>query len=210
MNESLFFAEPYFRLEKLAMTINFLANGKTWNLLDLGCGPATLAKLIKGNIPYYGIDIAIQEPAPNLLEMDITRNPIAFGDMTFNIVVAAGIFEFLGRFHQQKLHEISAILLEDGIFITTYTNFDHIDHERLAQYPIDNIMPIKDFKMRLERLFTIDSWYPCSHNWPLTEPKRRWLKKIQMPMRLNIPFLSRLLAINYMFICSLKINSYKG
>ena len=48
------------------------------------------------NVHYYGIDIAIQDPAPNLREADILKEPVGFGGRTFDIAVAQGLFEYMG------------------------------------------------------------------------------------------------------------------
>ena len=75
-----------------------MAQGKTYDLLDVGCGPATLMHLLDQNISYHGIDIAIHEPAPNLIEADFLENPISFHGRKFDIVLAQGIFEYVGTF----------------------------------------------------------------------------------------------------------------
>ena len=81
--ENLKFAEPHFRMRKVARTVRSVTRGRQCDLLDVGCGPATLAQLMPAGVRYHGIDIAIQEPAPNLIETDIIEAPIAFGGKTF-------------------------------------------------------------------------------------------------------------------------------
>ena len=78
--ENLKFTRPHFRLQRSAAIVNKLGRGKERDLLDVGCGPGALAKLLDSNIHYYGIDIAIQEPAPNLIEADLLQGPIKFDD----------------------------------------------------------------------------------------------------------------------------------
>src|ERR1700757_2139811 len=104
--ENLKYAQPHFRLAKAARIIKRLARGKECELLDVGCGPATLASLLDKNLSYYGIDIAIQHPAPNLLQTDFLAGPIHFGAKQFDIIIAQGVFEYVGRFQAQKLAEI--------------------------------------------------------------------------------------------------------
>src|SRR5580693_8966805 len=84
--ENLKFAQSHFRMEKAARMINAMTRGEESNLLDVGCGPAALRDLLDENIQYYGIDIAIHDPAPNLIEADLLNAPIKFGDMLFDIV----------------------------------------------------------------------------------------------------------------------------
>src|SRR4051794_10416740 len=77
IKENLKHAQPHYRLRKTARIVNAIADGRECDLLDLGCGPATLRRLLAEGIHYYGIDIAIQAAAPYLLEADILRRPIA-------------------------------------------------------------------------------------------------------------------------------------
>ena len=65
-DENTKYTRPHHRMLKVARLVNRLAAGKNCRLLDVGCGPATLGLLLDPNMRYYGIDIAIQEPSPNL------------------------------------------------------------------------------------------------------------------------------------------------
>src|SRR5262249_43996585 len=105
--ENLKYSRPHYRLEKSARIINRLAQGRRCTLLDVGCGPATLASLLRPNIQYYGIDIAISDPAPNLIEADILEAPIQFENKRFDIILAQGVFEYIGNFQAQKFAEIA-------------------------------------------------------------------------------------------------------
>ncbi len=204
LKENIRYSQPYFRLEKCAKIVNALSHSKTCDVLDVGCGPATLARLLQKNINYYGIDIAIHSPAVNLLEVDFAENEIKFGDKRFDIVVAAGVFEYLGGRQKKKFSEIRSLLSKDGKFIVTYTNFSHIN-DRLIDHSIyNNVQPIKVFKRDLESYFRVDKWFPSSHNWHCSEPRRNFLKRIQMPLNRGIPIITPLLAVNFFFICSLK------
>ena len=69
---------------------------------------ATLARLMPPGVHYYGIDIAIPESAPNLLEMNIVEEPISFHGKKFDLAVAQGMFEYVGEFQVQKFAEITA------------------------------------------------------------------------------------------------------
>ena len=100
--ENLKFVKSHFRMERAARIINAMAKGKESDLLDVGCGPATLMHFLDRNIHYYGIDIAIHEPAPNLIEADFLETPIKFGDRLFDIVLAQGVFEYVGAFQAQN------------------------------------------------------------------------------------------------------------
>jgi SAM-dependent methyltransferase len=198
--ENLRYVQPHFRLAKAARIVNCLAQGKQCELLDVGCGPATLAGLLAENVGYYGIDIAIHHPASNLLQTDFLAEPIQFGARQFDIVVAQGVFEYVGRFQAQKLAEIRQLLRNRGRFIVSYVNFDHL-HRRIYE-PYSNVQSLKEFRTSLEREFRIDECFPTSYHWYHREPNRTWLKAIQMKINLRIPLLSRLFAVEYFFICS--------
>jgi SAM-dependent methyltransferase len=198
--ENLKFTRPHFRLKKAARIINKMAQGKERDLLDVGCGPSALMSLLEKNIHYYGIDIAIHEPAPNLLEADFLEVPIKFGDKQFDIVLAQGVFEYVGEFQSRKFAEISELLRQDGVFIVSYTNFGH--HRKQIYWPFSNVQPIRDFRENLERYFQIDRYFPVAHNWHHGAPQKNWLQAIQMPIDLNIPVISPVLASEYFFICS--------
>ena len=89
--ENLKYAEPHFRMRKVAREARRVTRGHACDLLDIGCGPATLARLMPPGVRYHGIDIAIPEPAPNLIEMDIIEEPVSFRGKKFDVVVAQGL-----------------------------------------------------------------------------------------------------------------------
>ena len=93
--------------------------------------------LLQPNVHYHGIDISIPEPAENLLEADILEAPIDFRGMKFNLVVAQGLFEYVGEYQSQKFAEIAAVLKDDGKFVLTYQNFDH--RQREIYWPYSNV-----------------------------------------------------------------------
>lgn len=198
--ENLKFTRPHFRLEKSARVINKMAQGKERDLLDVGCGPATLMKLLDRNIHYYGIDIAIHEPAPYLLEADLLEAPIRFGDKQFDIVLAQGVFEYVGEFQSSKFAEINGLLRQGGTFIVSYTNFGHL--RKRLYWPYSNVQTMSDFRESLGRHFRIDRCFPVAHNWHHGAPQKRWLQAIQMYVNPNIPVLSPAMASEYFFICS--------
>ena len=198
--ENLRYVRPHFRLAKAAHIVNQLAVGKSCELLDVGCGPATLAGLLDENLDYYGIDIAIHHPAPNVRQSDFLAEPIHFGAKQFDIVVAQGVFEYVGSFQEEKLAEIRQLLKPGGRFLLSYVNFDHL-HRRVYE-PYSNVQSFREFKMSLEHEFLIERCFPTSYHWYHREPNREWLKAIQMRINFRVPVLSRLFAVEYFFICS--------
>jgi SAM-dependent methyltransferase len=205
--ENLKYSRPHYRLEKSARIINRLARGKRFTLLDVGCGPATLMPLLRSNIQYYGIDIAIHDPAPNLIEADSLNTPIRFDDRRFDIVIAQGFFEYVGTLQAKKFAEISQILNAGGIFIVSYVNFGHRD--RTVYWPYSNVQDLNDFRQSLAQCFEIKRSFPTSHNWNHSEPRRKFIMAVNMRTNINIPFISPVLAVEYFFICS-KLSSPQG
>jgi SAM-dependent methyltransferase len=194
------FSRPWYRLEKLIGLITRIAPEGECTLLDVGCGPATLGRLLPIRFQYYGIDIAIQEPAPNLREADLLMSPIEFDGKRFDLVVAQGVFEYLADAQPQKFAEIAKVLKHDGKFILTYTNFGH--RKKLIYEAFSNVQPPAAFRQDLARHFKIEKSFPVSHNWKHGHPSRRLLKALNMHINANIPVISPMLAVEYFFVCS--------
>jgi len=199
IKENLNYVEPHFRLAKAARIIDRLARGRECDLLDVGCGPATLARLLTKNVRYYGIDIAIHNPAPNLLELDFAENPIRFDGKRFDLIVAQGVFEYIGAVQAEKFREIAGLLNEGGKFLVSYVNFNHLNWHRYSPY--NNIQSFGDFRNSLEQYFRIDRFFPTSQRWRHEEPRTRMMKAIQMHINLNVRIISRIFAVEYFFIC---------
>ncbi len=207
-NENLNYSQPHPRMEKAARIINMLGEGKERTLLDVGCGPATLMRLISPNIKYYGIDIAIHDPAPNLIEADLLENPIRFDDKTFDIVLAQGFFEYVGEFQSKKLAEISHLLNPNGTFIVSYINFRH--RHKYVYWPYNNVQSFDSFHQSLTRNFRIDRFFPSSYNWNHHAPSRRLVRNINMHLNVNIPLIGPMLAVEYFFVCSPRLPNKAG
>ena len=202
-NENLNYSRPHLRMEKAARIIDTLAQGKERTLLDIGCGPATLMRLLPPNIKYYGIDIAIHDPAPNLIESDLLENPIRFDDKRFDIVLAQGFFEYVGEFQSKKLSEIPRLLNPDGTFIASYVNFRH--RHKDVYWPYNNVQSFDSFRESLTRNFKVDRFFPSSYNWNHHAPRRKLLRTINLHLDFNIPLIGPMLAVEYFFVCSLHL-----
>ena len=190
----------HYRLQKSARIVNAIAGRDECDLLDVGCGPATLMRLVRPNIHYHGIDIAIHDPAPNLIQADILERSIKFAGKQFDIVSALGLFEYVGAAQEQKFSEIAQLVNEGGKFVVTYTNFEHRDKRIFEAF--SNVQPFEDFRGSLARHFSIDRCFPTSYNWHGGQPTRTLLKAVNMPVRANIPLVGHKLAVEYFFICS--------
>lgn len=198
--ENLKYNRPHLRMEKVARTVNALARDTRCTLLDVGCGPGALASLLNPNIQYYGTDIAISNPAPNMFEADLLESPIRFGDKRFDIVVAQGLFEYFGKQQAQKFAEIAQLLKRDGKFVVTYVNFDH--RQRDVYWVYSNVQPFRIFQNDLERYFKIQKLFPTSYNWGHLEPRRRFVRAANMRINVRVPIVSRALAVQYIAVCT--------
>jgi SAM-dependent methyltransferase len=195
------FEEPWYRLEKSARLIRSLAAGRTCSLLDVGCGPATLMQMLPANIRYRGIDLVVPDPAPpHLIPADLRHSPVCFGDEHFDFVIAQGIFEYLADVQRAKFAEIASVLTDNGLFIVTYTNFNH--HRAQIYEAFSNVQPIDEFRADLSRYFIIRRAIPGSHNWRHGQPNQPWLKALNLRVTREIPWMSRRLAVEYYFVCS--------
>ncbi len=208
IKENLNYVKPHFRLEKSARIVNRIAQGRELDLLDVGCGPATLRHLLDNNVNYHGIDIAIHDPAPYLVQTDFLETPIAFRDKQFDIVLAQGVFEYIGSHQEQKFSEIKRLLRKNGKFVLSYVNFDHFSKAIYSVY--NNVQSFADFKESLASFFHIERVVPTSHRWRNNEPTHRLAKTIHMHMNVDIPFISRLFAIEYFFVCSVGNSATAG
>jgi SAM-dependent methyltransferase len=198
--ENLKFSRPHYRMEKALRIINKVAGSRERDLLDIGCGPAALMHLLPPTIHYYGIDMAIQESAPNLIEADIVRAPIEFAGKKFDIIIAQGLFEYVPEVQSQKFAEIAEILRPSGTFIVTYWNYAHRNTK--VYHAHSNVQPFGDFRRDLERHFNVDRYFPASHNWYHGSPSMRFNKALNMRINMNIPVISPLLGVEYFVLCS--------
>jgi SAM-dependent methyltransferase len=198
--ENLNYSTTHFRMRKVARVISRLVGDRECDLLDVGCGPGTMQRLMPANVHYHGIDIAIPEPAENLLEVDILEASIDFHGMKFDLVVAQGMFEYVGEYQSQKFAEVSKVLKDDGKFVLTYQNFDH--RQREIYWPYSNVQRPADFRAELGRFFRIERSFPVSHNWNHSQPRRALMKMAQAYLDVNVPVISPILAVDYLYVCS--------
>lgn len=198
--ENLQYSRPHYRLEKSARIVNRTAGNRRCALLDVGCGGAALQSLIKPNIEYYGVDIALHGPAPNLIEADFLESPIPFANKRFDIVVAMGVFEYVGNLQAKVFSEIARLMSDGGVFIGSYVNFDH--RRRFIYWPYSNVRSFGEFRRDLAQHFKIRRFFPTSHNWNHSEPRRKFWQVANIHVNVNVPFISRALAVEYFFVCS--------
>ncbi len=194
------FDAPHFRLEKSARLINDMVPAGPCTLLDVGCARGSLRPLLKPSIDYFGIDISIETPAPNLREVDILLNPIAFDGRSFDVVLAQGLFEYLGGAQEEKFRDIAKILNPGGKFILTYQNFDH--RRPSIYWAYTNVQRPAAFRAGLEQEFVIERQVATALNWSHSQPVRPVTKAMNRGFTPNLPRVTSKLAVEYFFVCS--------
>lgn len=205
IKENYKYKDVHFRLEKIAKIINGKSK-RSADLLDIGCGTATLSNLIREDINYFGIDIAPHTKESNIKELDIVNSVIKFDERKFDVIVASGIFEYLGGYHKEKMHEISGILEEEGFFIVSFSNMKHIKKPKYSSW--NNYDGISDFKKNLEEYFKVIDYYPAYHNIKYDEISNAFGKYLARKININLPFISERLGIDFIFICTTRGNSH--
>jgi SAM-dependent methyltransferase len=116
------------RLMMIGRFVDRLASSGS-KLLDVGCGPAALKKLLPDDIDYFGVDIsdglvAAHGDPSHFTVADLNTEPACFGGAQFDIVVCSGIFEYIehvepfGSFLARKV-------APDGHLVLSYTNRQH-------------------------------------------------------------------------------------
>lgn len=196
------YEDPHFRLLKCARLVNRLAGDRERTLLDVGCGPATLARFLLPSIRYHGIDISIAHPAPHLREADILTAAVDFDGQRFDLVVAQGLFEYLGDAQTGKLAEIRDVLEPGGRFVVSYVNFDH--RRPILYWPYNNVRPSGAFADCLSAWFTVERVVPTAHNWNHTEPRRRLVRTLNLHLDTRVPVVTPKLAVEYLYVCRSK------
>src|SRR2546423_4832959 len=132
--------------------------------------------------------------------MDIIEEPVSFRGQTFDVIVAQGLFEYAGEFQAKLFAEIAGLLNDGGRFVLTYQNFGH--RKREIYWPYSNVQKPGDFRRELSRFFRIERSYPGSHNWNHSQPGRTFMKASQARLTLNIPLISPVLAVDYLYVCT--------
>jgi cyclopropane fatty-acyl-phospholipid synthase-like methyltransferase len=115
-------------------------------------------------------------------------------------VVAQGVFEYVGNYQARKFAEIAQLLKHNGRFVVSYVNFDH--RQRYIYWPYSNVRTFREFRRDLEQYFEIQKLFPTSYNWSHKEPSRRFVRAANMYINLEIPFVSRALAVQYIVVCT--------
>ena len=58
------------------------------------------------------------------------------------------------------------------------------------------------FRADLSQFFAVERSFPLSHNWNHSQPNRRLMQAAQAHLNVNVPVVSKILAVDYVYICS--------
>lgn len=121
------------RMEQILSVIdNYAANGSL-NILDVGCGTGVyMSELLKRKHNVFGFDISkgmVKEASKRIINYKNTNtlticsdvDNIPFPDSYFNVVICAGVMEYLPD-EISALNEMKRVLKSEGILIFTLPN----------------------------------------------------------------------------------------
>lgn len=113
------------RVKILKETISDYCNpGHT--ILDIGCGDMYLAEALP-LFEWTGIDVNTAMSKGRAIEVDIENPPYPFPDKSFDMIVCSEVLEHL--YDLRDVHkEAHRLLKDDGYYLISTPNFDHIDH----------------------------------------------------------------------------------
>lgn len=95
-------------------------------ILDVGSGDCGLASLVP-QLDYTGIDCNPALSNGRALKCDLESEPFPLPDKEFNIVICSEVLEHL--YDLRDIHkEVHRVMADDGVYIVTTPNFDHVDH----------------------------------------------------------------------------------
>ncbi|WP_284352581.1 class I SAM-dependent methyltransferase [Roseisolibacter agri] len=98
-------------------------------LLDLGCGPAALRRLLPADIAYYGADLTAEALPPGresdrFAVADLNADADPFPGRTFDVLVVSGMFEYV-RDPRAFLTLVRRKTRPGGHLVLTYLNRWH-------------------------------------------------------------------------------------
>jgi len=115
-------------------------------MLDVGCGPAAVRRVIPSTIEYFGVDIAsdviaAQHDPEHFEVIDLDGDARCFGERRFDLILCSGVFEYIQRTQpfMQFLRRKSA---PDGHLIFSFTNHQH--HKDGLHWLLGNYSGYKD------------------------------------------------------------------
>lgn len=116
------------RLQLIGRLIGELPGVRT--MLDVGCGPAAMRRVVPPGIEYFGIDIAsdviagLDDPAHfQVVNLDTVDG--CFDDRRFDLVVCSGVFEYIND-RERFMRLLRRKAAPGGHLILSFTNHQHL------------------------------------------------------------------------------------
>lgn len=129
---------PYIDSMRINKISTYIPTGA--QILDVGCGPGYLLKVLPPNCDYYGIDIAadiIQSnqkrfPTQNFTCVNVIEAKLPYDDKKFDVIIMAAFLEHV-RNPKPMFKEMFRVLKDGGVVIgTTPTRMGGVVHHVLA------------------------------------------------------------------------------
>jgi SAM-dependent methyltransferase len=110
-------------------------------VLDIGCGDMHLATLLP-EYDWTGIDINPDMSSGRALKVDLGTAPYPLEAATYDAAVCSEVLEHVWDLRVVN-NEARRLLKEDGVYVMSTPNFDHIDHflSNFQQLLFDHRMP---------------------------------------------------------------------
>lgn len=148
--ESQKYVQPHCRIKKIARELKFIDDRTT--ILDIGCGPAPLAKLLTdAQVKYYGVDVFNQDGFPGYYKkFDLSQDDFSVFPFKqyFTNIVMSGVLEYLSPVRASALlaYVVENLSNSDTQFVISFTNFSHYSRAVATYHPEwKNIMSVEDF-----------------------------------------------------------------
>jgi len=174
-------------MRKVARMVSRLAGDREYDLLDVGCGPGTLQRLMPSNVPIT----ASTSQSPRLRITCLRRiswKPRSTSGIRFDFVVAQGISSTWASTSHRIRRDRRTPQARRQVRAHVPELRPQATRGLLAvqQCPAPGQLP-RD----LSRFFKINRSFPLSHNWNHSQPRRPLMKASQAHINLNVPSSAR-------------------
>ena len=76
---------------------------------------------------------------------------------------------------------------------------------RIYDWPYSNIQSSEEFRAALAEHFLVERQLPTAYNWNHSEPGRWYVRGSNLYLNIRIPFFTRWLGVEYLYICRPRI-----
>lgn len=187
------------------------------SVLELGCGVGILRNELLRSLPrvaYYGCDVSEEAVRklndPNIVRVDLHKEPLPFEGQRFSCVVGSGIFEYIPDL-ASFLAQVRDRLEENGALVASYYNMTHL-YRRIRDLlglsvsrhsEWRNTLSPSQFTEELEKAgFQVEKWIPVDIR--IGKPKVRTRQNALAECLNDWSPLKGLLGSQIVFVCRRK------